>query len=123
MKFTPEVQAALQTLKDNAESDFERHRIAVLEKDLTEPPKVEIIDDTHQKFDGVIYYKDKHGHFNKGISIHRAVWRYYNGEIVPSSKQVCCSHSCGTKLWRQKQKASTTTSPDATTSPLNHSAD
>lgn len=82
MKFTPEVIAALQTLKDAAENDFERHRIAVLERDLTAPPVVEVIDDTHQKFDGVIYSKttsNKHYYSHEGIQ--RAVYTYYFGEI------------------------------------------
>jgi len=35
MKFTPEVIAALQVLRDNATNDFERHRLDVLERDLT----------------------------------------------------------------------------------------
>ena len=81
MKFTPEVIAALQTLKDAVESDFERHRIAVLERDLTEPPKPEIIDENHQKFSDLIFDKDHYGHFRKMFSIHRAVYIYYFGEI------------------------------------------
>lgn len=82
MKFTPEIVAALQTLKDAAENDFERHRIAVLEKDLTAPPKVEVIDDTHQKFDGVVYHKTPSAeHYTVNATIHRAVWTYFNGEI------------------------------------------
>ncbi len=82
MKFTPKIQAALQTLKNAAENDFERHRIAVLEKDLTAPPTVEIIDDTHQKFDGVIYHEFKsRKHYFHQSSIHRAVYAYYFGEI------------------------------------------
>lgn len=36
MKFTAEVVAALETLRQAAENDFERHRLDVLEKDLTE---------------------------------------------------------------------------------------
>ncbi len=81
MEFTPEVIAALQTLKNAAENDFERHRIAVLERDLTEPPKVEIIDDTHQKFDGLTFRKKKDGHYKKDLAIHRIVYNYYKGEI------------------------------------------
>ena len=81
MKFTPEVQAALQTLKDAAENDFERHRIDVLEKDLTAPPKVEIIDDKHQKFNGIVYHKDKSGyHVSHHYLLHRAVYVYYFGD-------------------------------------------
>lgn len=82
MIFTPEVISALQILKDNAENDFELHRISVLEKDLTAPPKPEVIDEKHQKFDGIIYYVDKGGHFHKDVQLHRAVWSYYNGAIT-----------------------------------------
>ena len=81
MKFTPEVIAALQTLKNAAENDFERHRIDVLEKDLTEPPKVEVIDEKTQKFNGFVYHIKKDGHFHGHISIQRAVYSYYFGEI------------------------------------------
>lgn len=81
MKFTPEVIAALQTLKDATENDFERHRIAVLEKDLTAPPVVEIIDDKHQKFDGLIYHTKDNGRYNKNLQLHRMVYFYYYGEI------------------------------------------
>lgn len=81
MKFTPEVIAALQTLKDSAESDFERHRIAVLEKDLNEPPVVEIVDDTHQKFDNICYKKDSTNHYRTQTNLHRAVYSYYFGDI------------------------------------------
>lgn len=80
MKFTPEIVAALQTLKDAAENDFERHRIAVLEKDLTAPPVAEVIDDTHQKFGDWIFYK--HGnHYIIHSSIQRFMWQYSYGEI------------------------------------------
>lgn len=81
LKFTPEIIAALQTLKDAAENDFERHRISVLEQDLTAPPVVEIIDDTLQKFNGVIYYANKKGHFHKDTQLHRAVYSYCKGLI------------------------------------------
>ena len=78
MKFTPEIIAALQTLKNAAENDFEKRRIEVLERDLTAPPKVEVVDDKNQKFDGITYKQDKNGHFGR---IHRAVYHYYFGDI------------------------------------------
>ena len=82
MKFTPEVIAALAVLRANAENDFERYRLDVLERDLTAPPKVEVIDDTHQRFNDEVYTKNPSGHFrNPSHSIHRAVWLYYNGKI------------------------------------------
>lgn len=81
MKFTPEVVAALKVLRDNAESDFERHRLDVLERDLTAPPTVEIVDEKHQKFLDVTYYKTKNGHYATLSFIHRVVFTYYCGEI------------------------------------------
>lgn len=82
MKFTPEVQAALQTLKNAAENDFERRRIDVLERDLTEPPTPEVIDDNHQRFNDVIYTKHaSNGHYECASGLHRAVYSYYFGEI------------------------------------------
>lgn len=80
MKFTPEVIAALNTLKSAAENDFELHRINTLEQDLTTPLKVEVIDDSHQKFNGIVYRKHDN-HFHAHGAIHRAVYTYYFGEI------------------------------------------
>lgn len=88
MKFTPEVLAALATLRANAENDFERHRIDVLERDLTAPPVVEIIDDRHQKFDNMIFHKNKTEHFAIGISMQRVVWQYYNGAIPEGDYEI-----------------------------------
>ena len=81
MKFTPEVIAALETLRKNAENDFERHRLDVLEKDLTNPPKVEIIDGNHQNFNGTTYFVDKKGHYSTHKFIHKDVWEYFKGEL------------------------------------------
>ena len=82
MKFTPEVIAAIETLRNAADNDFELHCIDVLERDLTAPPQVEVIDDTHQRFNGVIYYMQHNGkHFHKDFFLHRVVWAYYNGEL------------------------------------------
>lgn len=82
MKFTPEVITALATLRAAAENDFECHRIDVLERDLTAPPNVEIIDDIHQRFNGVTYCeRKKDNHYTTGMPLHRAVWTYWNGNI------------------------------------------
>lgn len=82
MIFTPEVIAAIETLRKNAENDFELHRISVLEKDLTAPPVVEVIDDKHQHFNGTTYRENKQNYYVGGASpLHRAVYRYYYGEI------------------------------------------
>lgn len=79
---TGEVKQALQVLRDNATSDFEQHRIDVLERDLTTPPQVEIVDDKHQRFLGISFRKRKEGHyFTPMLSIYRLVWQYYYGEV------------------------------------------
>lgn len=81
MKNENRVKEILDELKSLAESDFELHRISVLEKDLTEPPKVEQIDETHQKFNGLIYRIDKTNHYRTQAQIHRDIWEYYFGKI------------------------------------------
>jgi len=81
MKFTPEVRAALEVLRAAAENDFERHRINVLERDLTAPPVVEKVDETHQRFNGVTFCQNHSGHFSTNFPIHRAVYLYYRGDI------------------------------------------
>lgn len=95
MKFTPEVIAALNVLRHAAENDFERHRLDVLERDLTSPPTVEVIDDTHQKFEGIIFRKNKDGHYYCGFAIHRAVWSYYHGEIPEKHEIHHVNHNKG----------------------------
>lgn len=81
MKFTPEVVAALEVLRAAAENDFERHRLDVLERDLTAPPVVEVLDENRQRFESVVYRKKSSGHYSQYTPIHREVWRYYFGEI------------------------------------------
>ncbi len=44
-------------------------------------PVIEIIDDTHQKFNGLIYTKDDTGHYQNVLAIHRAVYNYFFGDI------------------------------------------
>ena len=48
MQMNEQVLTALEVLRNFAENDFELHRIDVLEKDLTDPPKAEIIDEKKQ---------------------------------------------------------------------------
>ena len=87
MQMNEQVLTALEVLKNFAENDFELHRIDVLINDLTEPPKVEIIDDTHQKFNGVTYVANNEGHYATHIGIHRAVFAYFNG-IIPAGYDI-----------------------------------
>lgn len=81
MKNPERVAELLAELRELAENDFECHRIDVLERDLTEPPTVEIIDDTHQKFGGFTFSTDAKNHFRLNVNLHRLVWTYYHGEI------------------------------------------
>ena len=83
MKQSGRVAELLAELRALSENDFERHRIDVLERDLTNPPKVEIVDETHQKFDGKVYTKyDNSGNYCRGSKrLHREVWKFFHGEI------------------------------------------
>lgn len=81
MKDKDIVKNLIAQLKEQADSDFELYRISVLESDLFNPPKPEIIDENHQKFTVRTYSKHKNTqHFG---DIHRAVYEYYRGEIPP----------------------------------------
>lgn len=81
MKNPKRAAELIAELKSLAENQFESHRIEVLERDLQSPPVVEVIDDTHQKFDGVVYCTDKKRHYRVNVPLHRAVYTYYYGEI------------------------------------------
>lgn len=86
MKNPDRVAELLAELRDLTENEFERHRLDVLQRDLTAPPVVEIIDDTHQRFNGFIYpVAKKKGnaqkYFQRNAPIHREVWSYHYGEI------------------------------------------
>ncbi len=45
--------------------------------------KIEQIDETHQKFNGIVYGRNlkRNDHYFKLVHLHRAVWTYYYGEI------------------------------------------
>ncbi|MBR3747443.1 MAG: HNH endonuclease [Selenomonadaceae bacterium] len=86
MKQPERVAELLAELRALAETDFERHRIDVLEQDLTAPPQVEVIDDTHQRFNGETYLLDRTGHHRRLNYLHRIVWNYCYGEIPLASE-------------------------------------
>lgn len=47
-----------------------------------EMPPIEVVDDTHKKFDGCIYHLNKRdGRYYFGTSLTRSVWKFFNGEI------------------------------------------
>lgn len=81
MQFDEKVLAALDVLTEAAENNFELYRICALVRDLIAPPAVEQVDDFHQKFNGVTYHKDKSGHYDRWMSLHQSVFKYYNGDI------------------------------------------
>ena len=82
MKNPDRVAELLAELRELADNDFERHRIDVLEHDLTNPPTVEVIDDTHQCFNNETYTLLS-GYFAKTSRalIHRVIWIYCKGDI------------------------------------------
>ena len=44
--------------------------------------KVEIIDDTHQRFNGIVYHRHKKGYYiNMNLRLHIDVWKFHNGDI------------------------------------------
>lgn len=82
MKNKEIVKILIDKLKKQATTDFELHRVEVLERDFFNPPKPEQIDDFHQKFDGVIYHTNSNSeHLRAYTPIHRAVYRYYCSDI------------------------------------------
>lgn len=82
MKNKEKVAELIAALKAEAENEFELHRISVLEKDLLEgEPKIEIIDEKHQEFNGIVFVKRSDGHYNYPLRLHQAVYMYHFGEI------------------------------------------
>ena len=83
MKDTKRVAELLAELRTLAETPLEIAIVDRCEKDLPAPPKVEIINDKHQRFLGMTFYLNKAGHFKGNVGIHHVVWAYYFGEIPP----------------------------------------
>lgn len=81
MKNKEIVKILIDKLKKQATSDFELHRVEVLERDFFNPPKPEQVDETHQKFDGRKFTLKPGGHYVSYFPIHQAVYNYYCGEI------------------------------------------
>ena len=49
---------------------------------LPPPHEPRIIDDTHQEFLGIAYYKNEEGYYFRGRRrLHREVWKFFNGAI------------------------------------------
>lgn len=88
MQFDEKVLTALEVLTDAAENDFELFRICTLVRDLIAPPKVEQVDETHQRFNGVTYHMTKNGYYDRHSFLHCDVWRYYHGEIPQAGYDV-----------------------------------
>lgn len=73
-------------LRDCAETPQEKLAVEeMIEKVEGNLPKVEVIDENHQKFDGITYCRSKaprmEGRYFKLLSLHRMIWTCYNGEI------------------------------------------
>ena len=81
MKNIDGVAKALLFLQENAVEDFEKVAVEQLITRLLNPPRVTVIDDEHQGFEGKIYTKDSSGYYKFGKPLHRVVWEYFNGKI------------------------------------------
>lgn len=89
---TDHIKKLIAELKTCTANKYELHRVEVLERDLLEGlPVVEILDDTHQKFDGVKFHRTTDGHYNGVTTIQKAVYSYYYGEI-PTDKKYDIHH-------------------------------
>ena len=87
MKMTEEVVAAIKTLKAACENDYERLTIERMEKAITEPPTVKVLDERRQEFNGKIYFRSRDGYYFTNYNLHVVLWETYHGE-VPKGFQV-----------------------------------
>ena len=82
MKNKENVANLIAQLKAEIETPYELAAVERLERELVEgAPKVEIIDEKRQKFNGITFYKRSSGHYHCGMGLHQAVWLYYFGLI------------------------------------------
>ena len=95
MVFDEKIKTAFEVLRNAATNDFERHRIDVLENDLTCPPTAEVVDETHQRFNGLLYHKANDEHYNRNRGIHVDIWCYYHGDIPNDGTQYDVHHDDG----------------------------
>lgn len=80
MQMTDEVVAALEVLRAAAENDFERLAIEKFEAEIADVTRTEILDETHQRFNGVVFQKDSSGRYHAHLGMHRYVWNFFFGE-------------------------------------------
>ena len=83
-----------------AENEQLKRELNVLRQNLT--AEIEILDETHAKFNGQIFVKTKKGHFYRAVSLHEAVWRFHFGDIpegyvihhINATKATTASKTC-----------------------------
>lgn len=83
MKNLERVAELLAELKTECEYRFEFDAVDKLLQTVSELPRVTVIDERHQEFCGLIYTKQKDGHYCRGSGkrLHRVIWTYYFGKI------------------------------------------
>ena len=82
MKNKENVANLIAQLKAEIETPYELAAVERLERELIEgAPKVEVVDENHQKFLGFTFHKESHKHFRANIGIHQLVWFYYFGKV------------------------------------------
>lgn len=79
-------------MREHADNDFERHRLDVLERDLTNPPTVEIIGEKKQSFLGLTFSERKDGYYRYTIGLHQLVWLYHTGVFSSGSNKIDIHH-------------------------------
>ena len=80
MKQTDEVKAALEIIRAACEDDFERRRVEIFAKELTNGARILTIDETRQEFNGVIFKAGKNGRYQAHFDMHKFVWCAFFGE-------------------------------------------
>ena len=81
MKNPERVAELLAELQAECETPQELATVRRCVRDLEEPPKIEIISDATQIFDGITFHKLKSGYYQGQIKMHRYVWQRCFGDI------------------------------------------
>ena len=87
MKDKEKVAKLIEALKAETTTEQELHFIEECERKLNgKLPRVEVIDDKHQKFNGEIYTKrEKNGYYVIWKTLHKEVMKYYLGGDIPEN--------------------------------------
>lgn len=70
-------------LRESVEDEREAKIVEdIINKIELKMPKIEVVDETHVKCEGITYRRNKKtGHYDSYLALHRFIWIYFNGEI------------------------------------------